>query len=361
MGDHEEPGRATLADIAARAGVSRATASRALRDDPRISASTRASVRRIAARLEYVPNAAARALRARRTRTLGLLIPDFGDPVHGQVAAGFEQEAALAGYTVMFVAGGAMPANERRALQVFLERSTDGVCLVSCSLDPAEARRRAGAMPLVVAQPDHPPLVKRLDQLPDGTIRTDDASGVEQVIRHLVESGHRRFLYLGAGTTASNSLRSTTMTRVLREQPGRRVRAVNLAADAWRSPDTVAAAVGSAPPDAIVCYDDKLALSLIDGLRRRGIRVPNDVVVTGFDDIPFAAISRPHLTTVITHAAEMGRVAARTLVAAIAGEPMAPAAVLPVELVVRESTLTPARRAGAGAEPSDDPVASHVR
>ena len=203
MGDQEAPARATLADIAARAGVSRATASRALRDDPRISAPTRESVRRIAERLEYVPNAAARALRARRTRTLGLLLPDFGDPVHGQVAAGYEQEAAVAGYTVMFVAGGAIPAHERRALQVFLERSTDGVCIASCSMDPGEARRRAGAMPVVVAQPDHPPLARRLDQLPEGTIRSDDASGVEQVVSHLIESGHRRFVYLGAGSTAS--------------------------------------------------------------------------------------------------------------------------------------------------------------
>jgi LacI family transcriptional regulator len=209
-------------------------------------------------------------------------------------------------------------------------------------------------MPVVVAQPDHPPLAKRLGHLPSGTVRTDDASGVEQVVRHLVDSGHRRLAYLGAGRTASNSLRSATMARVLRDATGRRARAINLAADAWRSPDVVAASIGSAVPDAIVCYDDKLALSLIDGLRRRGIRVPHDVAVTGFDDIPFAAISHPHLTTVITHAADMGRVAARTLVAAIAGEPLAPPIVLPVELVVRESTLPPPRRSEAdvGSEPA---------
>jgi LacI family transcriptional regulator len=311
--------------------------------------------------LEYVPNAAARALRARRTRTLGLLLPDFGDPVHGQVAAGFEQEAALAGYSVMFVAGGADPANERRALQVFLERSTDGVCIASCSMDPGEARSRAGGMPLVIAQPDHPPLARRLDRLPEGTIRTDDASGVEQVVRHLLASGHRRFGYLGAGATASNSLRSATLARMLREDVGRRHRAVNLAGDAWRSPDTVAAALGAALPEAIVCYDDKLALSLIDGLRRRGIRVPHDVVVTGFDDIPFAAISHPHLTTVVTHAADMGRLAARTLVNAIAGDALAPATVLPVELVIRESTLPGARRTPGDMGVERAPAASNVR
>ena len=151
------------------------------------------------------------------------------------------------------------------------------------------------------------------------------------------------------------------MTRVLREEIGRRPRAIALAADAWRSPDVVAAAIGSAVPDAIVCYDDKLALSLIDGLRRRGIRVPHDVVVTGFDDIPFAALSHPHLTTVVTHAADMGRLAARTLVRAIAGDLMAPATVLPAELVVRESTLPPGRRGEAAVEGGDAPVETHVR
>jgi LacI family transcriptional regulator len=148
---------------------------------------------------------------------------------------------------------------------------------------------------------------------------------------------------------------------MLREDVGRRQRTINLASDAWRSPDTVAAAIGPSLPDAIVCYDDKLALSLIDGLRRHGIRVPHDVVVTGFDDIPFASISHPHLTTVVTHAADLGRLAARTLVSAIAGDPLAPATVLPVELKVRESTLPAGRRSAGdvGLEPA--PAASIAR
>jgi LacI family transcriptional regulator len=318
--------------------------SRALRDDQRISAATRARVRDAAQALDYVPNAAARGLRSRTTRTLGLLLPDFGDPVHAQVAAGFELEAAVAGYTVIFVAGKANVAIERRALTVFLERSTDGVSVVSCILDLAEARRRAGSMPMVVVQPDHPRVVEQLDQLPDGTIRSDDESGVEQVVLHLLDAGHRHFVYLGAGTSASNSLRKATARRVLREAADRPFRAINVAADAWRSPYVVARALGSSVPDAVVCYDDKLALSLIDGLRGRGIRVPHDVVVTGFDDIPFASISNPHLTTIATNAARMGQLAARTLVDTIATAATSPAQVLPVELVVRESTLPPGQR-----------------
>ena len=118
-------------------------------------------------------------------------------------------------------------------------------------------------------------------------------------------------------------------------------RARHLSDDAWRTPDLVAARVGSSLPDAIICYDDKLALALLDGLRSRGIRVPQQVCVVGFDDIPFAALSSPRLTTVASPTTLMGRLAARTLAAAIGDGRLPPARVLPVELVIRESTQRP--------------------
>ena len=97
--------RILLRDVAARANVSDSTASRALADDPRISIATRLTVKAAATELHYIPNAAARSLRVRRTRTMGLLLPDLRDPVHGQVASAFEREARHEGYSVMIVAG----------------------------------------------------------------------------------------------------------------------------------------------------------------------------------------------------------------------------------------------------------------
>ena len=111
--------RVLLKDVALRVNVSGSTASRALADDPRIGAATRLAVKAAAAELNYVPNAAARSLRARRTRTLGLLLPDLRDPVHGQVASAFEQEARLQGYGVMVVAGERDLGRERLALRIF--------------------------------------------------------------------------------------------------------------------------------------------------------------------------------------------------------------------------------------------------
>jgi LacI family transcriptional regulator len=348
--------RTTLADVAARAGTSRATASRALAGDQRISEATRRAVRDAAEALEYIPNVAARGLRARRTRTLGFLLPDLGDPVHGQVAAGFELEAAGSGYTVIMVAARNVLANERRALRVFVERSTDGICIVSCILDPSEARDRAGPSPLVVVQPDHPRLASRPLRL-DGVIRSDDASGVRQAVDHLLATGYRDIAYLGMGRTGSNTVRRATAQRVLWEAAGIRLRAFQVGADAWRAPSLLGEALGSTLPEAVICYDDKLALALLDGLRERGARVPDDTAVVGFDGIPFAAIARPRLTTVMTPATEMGRRAARTLVDAIVTGRMAPAMTLPVELVVRESTA----RATASGRPMADLVASDGR
>lgn len=341
------PRRTTLADVADEAGVSRATASRALAEDPRISAATRQGVRDAARRLAYVPNVAARNLRARRTRTLGLLLQDLDDPVHAQVAAGFEVEAAAAGYTVLLVAGFATLTSERRALRVFAERSTDGIALVSSILEPHEARGRSIGCPLVSVQPDHRGASRSADHQLPGVICTDDEAGMRLAIRHLLAGGRCRIAYLGSGVRASDAIRRGAAARELREQGGHALRSIRVPEAAWRRPELVGQALGQDLPDAVVCYDDKLALALLDGLRRRGVRVPDDVAVTGFDDIPFAALSNPRLTTVATPTAELGRMAAAMLLEALAGGGPAGTRVLPVELVVRESS------GGPGGRPDD--------
>jgi LacI family transcriptional regulator len=344
-------GRVTLADVAARAGVSRATASRALAGDPRISEPTRDAVRAAAGELRYVPNAAARSLRVRRTRVLGLLIADLSDPVHGQVAAGFEEEAARHGYTVVFVTGSNVLAAERRAIRAFVEHGVDAIALVSSVIDPAEARELAGGeRTLIVVQPDHGGMMRARGAPPDGVIVTDDAGGIEEAVRHLLAAGHTRIMYLGTGAQASNLLRRRTMERVVAEAGLQSLPSGSVDGDAWRDPALVASCLPRPIPDAVVCYDDKLALALLDGLRARGVRVPDEVSVTGFDGIPFAALSNPRLTTVSTPTVEMGRVAARCLVEAIGSGSLPPGLVLPTELVVRESvrSATRSRHARAG-------------
>jgi LacI family transcriptional regulator len=336
--------RVTLARVAAQAGVSRATASRALRGDSRISAPTSVAVREAALTLGYVPNLAARSLRAKETHALGLVLADLRDPVHAMVAAGFELEAAKADYTVIIVAAGGELDGERRALRAFIERGTDGICIASGVIEPHEARDRLGGVPLVLLQPDHASQVTRsAGEEEVGVIRADDAAGVRAAVWHLRELGRRDIAYLGSGDRATNRLRGAAAADAMRGLNAGTLRSFQVADDAWTRPREVADALIGALPDAVICYDDKTALALLDGLRGSGIDVPGRVAVVGFDDIPFAALSNPRLTTVSTPVVEMGELAARSLVEATGSRALPPGRVLPVELVVRESTAGYAR------------------
>lgn len=329
----------TLADVAAHARVSLATASRALAGDRRITAATREAVRAAADELHYIPNVAARNLRAQRTRTLGLLLSDLADPDHARVGAGFENEAAASGYTVFIVAARKVVDAERRAMIAFKEQNTDGICIASASLPLDEAQHIAGSVPLTIVQPDHPSVASEHFRLPDGAIRTDDTSGTEQSVRHLIARGYRDIAYLGAGMGATNLLRRAAAVRMLQEELGRSMRTFEVGDETWRDPAALTEALGPVLPEAVICYDDKMALALLDGLRAGGVRVPEDVAVTGYDGVAFAAFSNPRLTTVVTPAAEMGQLAAVTLVQAIETGTLAAPRVLPVELVIRESSM----------------------
>jgi DNA-binding LacI/PurR family transcriptional regulator len=341
--------RVVLDDVARMAGVSRSTASRALVDDPRISEPTRIAVKHAASELRYVPNAAARSLRAQRTRILGLLMANLSDPVHGQIAEAFEQEAKAGGYRVIFSIGLQDPALERRALRTFTEQAADGVAMVSCSLAPAEARTRVQPDRLIIVQPDYRRVGRYRGPLVPGVIMTDNAHGVEAVVDHLVATGYRDIGYVGSGTRASSTVHREAVARALKRH-GIHPRLDRFPSpnDSWRAPDGLAALIAADLPEALICYEDVQALALMDALRRLGIRVPDDVGIVGFDGIPFAEFSNPRLTTVSSPLAELGRLAASSLIGAIQTGRLPEAIVLPVELIVRESTQARKPRAARG-------------
>lgn len=344
--------RILLRDVARRANVSGSTASRALADDPRISLATRELVKAAALDLHYVPNAAARSLRVRRTRTLGLLLPDVRDPVHGQIASAFEQEASHAGYCVIVVSGERDAARERIGLRTFAEHGTDGVAVVSSLLSPRELRERVDPDRLVHAWPDHKSMPRTGAPAQPGVIVTDDAGGVRDAIAHLIAGGSRTIAYAGDGIRASNTVRAEATAATLRAAG---IRTALRMFDAPRGSGraaALAAEVAAARPDAVMCYDDKLALELMDALRRVGMGVPDDIGIVGFDGIPFAAISNPRLTTVAVPSEEIGRRAAALLIQAVHEGSLPEGIVLPVEFVVRESTRPGSAPAPAAAPPA---------
>jgi DNA-binding LacI/PurR family transcriptional regulator len=336
--------RVVLADVARIAGTSEATASRALKNDTRIGEATRAAVHAAALKLGYVPNAAARSLRADRTHILGLLLDDLADPVHGKVAAGFEEAAAGQGYAVFIMTGLHDPQREQRALTTFVEHRADGIVLASCVSDPADVHARVPADRVVFVQPDYPGLANGSDPPTHGVLRTDDIAGFVATVRHLVERGYRRITYVGPGSGASDTMRRSAAAAALERLSHGPMHFLDSGVDGWRDASSLARAIAADPPDAVLCYDDKLALALLDALRSTTLVVPDDMALVGFDGIPAAHQSWPRLTTVDVPSVEVGRRAVEMLVGSVRDGTMPPSEVLPIRLVIGDSTPPRAAR-----------------
>ena len=336
--------RVVLADVARLAGTSEATASRALKHDPRIGEATRAAVHAAALKLGYVPNAAARSLRAQRTHILGLLLDDLADPVHGKVAAGFEEAAAAEGYAVFIMTGLHDPEREQRALTAFVEHRADGIVVASCVSDPADMLARVPADRVLFVQPDYPGLANGGEVPTRGVLRTDDSAGVAATVRHLVERGYRRITYVGPGSWASDTIRRAAAAATLEGLGYGPMRFLDAGVHGWRDASAVAQTLAADPPDAVLCYDDKLALALLDALRSTRLVVPDDLALVGFDGIPAARQSWPRLTTVDVPSVEVGRRAVEMLMTSVRDGRIPASEVLPVTLVIGDSTPPRAAR-----------------
>jgi LacI family transcriptional regulator len=333
--------RVTLQDVALDAGVSASTVSRALNGDPRIGQNTRARVEYVATRLGYVPNQAARSLVLRATHTLGLLVPEVTDPMHGQVVAGFEDEASCHGFSVIMASSYDDAERESRGLQLFARHQAEGIAVLGGILDQRQVLAALHPSRVVFIDSENPALATETTDLQFGCIRVEDATGAETLVAHLLEAGCQTFAYIAGPPVASSIARKQGIVRALSAAGLEHNLRTYAGAPLNRPPVAkLVAQVIADQPDALLCYDDRLALIVMDALRANGVRVPEDIAVTGFDDIPFAALANPRLTTVAQPAAEMGRLAVRMLLHAIQTDVMPPSVRLPVRLIVRESSKT---------------------
>lgn len=328
--------RTTLADIARLVGVSEATVSRALRDDPQISEQTRQRAQQVANDLEYVPNVAARNLASRQSRTLGLMVPDVTDPMHAGVVSGFESVASSQGYTVIVLNSQRDPHREARAMRELRAHQAAGVAFCGLVTDTGVALAAVRPSPAVFVGPEG----LRSPSIPTttGHVLAAEADGMRQLVHHLADTGRQRISYLAGPPMASDKVRRGAITETLESlglEP--RLREFPAATD-WDGYGRIVELVARERPEALVCYDDRAALMLLSALREHGIRVPDDVAVTGFDDIPFARLANPQLTTVAQPIEAMGQRAARMLLDGIRTGRIPETEVFPVELMVREST-----------------------
>lgn len=334
--------RPTLADVAAAAGVSRATASRALGDGHYVSDAARERVWHAAKRLAFEPNHMARSLRTRSSKLVGVLLPDIAVASYASALKGAQSVLERAGYQVLVMNTEREAERERAALRTLYARHVDGVLVAtSGGFEAGDAR---------VVFFDHV-----IEDIGLGYTAADNAGGLRTLVEHLFAvHGHERIAYLGAPLrpdphgprlehgsaverleafrTAMGSLRLPVVPEYL------------VAGDYKWSSDSAAQPVRtlmalSQPPTAIVAASDTLTYGALRELKRLDARVPEDVALVSFDDPEVGDLMAPGITALARHYRELGELGAELLLSAIDGRSAdAPAAIrVPLELIVRDS------------------------
>jgi LacI family transcriptional regulator len=328
----------TLKELAAQAGVHPSTVSRIVNDDPRlrVSPKTRARVKDLLKKTGYRPDGMARGLKLRQSFVLGVLVPDVLNPLFAAIFRGVEDAALEEGYTVILSSTDGHEDREREILLTLQSRMIDGMVVASASLrDPSVRWLRAHSIPHV--------LVNRYSDMKDYFVGTDDRLGAKLATEHLVAMGHRKIAHLAGSPRFSTAInRRRGYEEALKE--------AGIDPDPALIVETSLAAGGGVmathrllntrkPPTAVVAVNDVAAVGAYDAADQMGLRIPSDLAITGYNDIPLAARLRPGLTTIHVPAQEFGRAAARMLLEQmVAGVHETRRVVLPPELVIRGST-----------------------
>ncbi len=328
-------------DVAVLAGVSVKTVSNVLSDYEHVSVKTREKVLAAVASLHYEINVSARNLRVGRTRVLGLAVPELSQAYFAELADSVIRAAGDRGYTVLIEQTVAQGGPEISAIAAMRKHSIDGLIYSPLTLDPGDLAHLNVDFPLVV-------LGERLPGSSAHHVTMANAQAVREATEHLLALGRRRIAVVGAhpdapvGTAASRlqGYRDALHAAGIEVDP-----ALVMTAALWHRSFGVEAMdrlISSGVDfDAVVCFNDALALGAMRALQRVGRRIPEDVAVVGFDDIEDSGFSTPTLTTVSPERDEIARVAVDLVVALIEGEPTpAPSDLVETgfSLVVREST-----------------------
>ncbi len=324
----------TIREVAARAGVSVGTVSNVLNARANVAPDAVGRVRQAIAELGYVRNDAARQLRAGRSRGIGLVVLDVGNPFFAAVARGAEARAAEGGMVVLLGSSEQDAAREESYLDLFLEQRVNGV-LVSPADDDLAALRRVAASGIPVALVDRESADGEL-----ASVAVDDEEGGFLAVTHLLERGRRRIAFVGGPlSTRQVADRLTGARRAIAGVPGASLEVVerpSLTVLAGRSAGEELRERGERP-DAVFAANDLLAVGVLQAFSLLSdVRVPEDIALVGYDDIDFAAAAVVPLTSVRQPAELIGWTAVDLLLRQVSG-PDAAVRFRP-ELVVRAST-----------------------
>lgn len=335
-----------MRDVADAAGVSLATASRALSGSRPVRPETLTAVRAAADRLGYRTNHVARSLRRQSTQTVGMVVPRLANPFFPGLVQSLERTLLDQGHALVLCDADDDPGLEAERIVTLLDRRVDGLLVIPCDEHRSAAALRAAAQSVPVVQVD-----RRADSVAADAVTTDNAAGIAAALDHLRALGRNRTAYVGAAPASSPARERLATYRDLADGDVGDDRLLGDFSLDWGREAARRLLARRQLPDAIVCGNDLIALGVLRGLRAAGADVPADVAVTGFDDIGFAEVAEPALTTVRQPVDEIGATAVARLLQRIAdGNTLAGTEddpdpspwqhlEIPPELVVRGSTV----------------------
>ncbi|MFO1466257.1 MAG: LacI family DNA-binding transcriptional regulator [Steroidobacteraceae bacterium] len=334
----------TIHDVAARADVSTATVSRVLSNPEVVSTGTRRRVLKAIAELNYSPNAAAKSLRTFTTKKLLVTVPDISNPFFSLIIRGIEEAAGRDGYSVVLGDARHEPALEERYGQMLLRREVDGLIFLGHSLSRSSRefmKQHRGRAPIVNGCEYTPGL-----GVPSAHV--DNTAAASEAMEHLFGLGHRHVGII-TGPLASPLSRDRlrgAMNSARKHGASRQAVVVNGDFSIESGIAGAARLLAQDPqPTAIFCFNDEMAIGVLDYARRTGLTVPSDLSVVGFDDIRFARYLSPALTTISQPMLDIGRETVRLLLGILQGKLAKPVSVtLPHKLEIRASTAAPRRR-----------------
>ncbi|GEM49019.1 LacI family transcriptional regulator [Deinococcus cellulosilyticus NBRC 106333 = KACC 11606] len=326
--------RPNIRAVANRAGVSTATVSRAINSPERLDPETLKRVMHVVQELGYVPNLTGRSLVMGRTHAVGVVVPNVGWPLFASFARGIEMELNASTLMPIIVSTDDLKDREKDAARALVERSVDGLIIISSNLAPGELERLAPSMFRVHINP----------QIDGHThqIRVDDEAGGYLAADHFLKTGHKRIAHV-AGEFRSGRDRARGFLKRLHEEGLEPFALYTGDFTVEAGEKGVEKILETGLPDAIFAASDLMAVGVCRALNRAGLRVPDAVSVIGFDDNPIAALLDPPLTTLRQLDVELGRMAGRMFLSLMEGERPENQIIVP-ELIERHTTRMRARR-----------------
>lgn len=311
--------------------MSKSLVSLALRGDTGVSDSTRQRIAAEAARLGYRHNAVARALVQGRTSLIGAVATDLSNPYHSEVVTGIENAAEEGGYSVLIGHGRRDRERVTRRVESMIELNVDGIIVVSSWADPLVLRAASRHVPVVV--------VGRMPERVDGidTIVSDDAHGMSAAVRHLVDNGYVDIAFVSSSTRPAAEARRRGFLSAIGSAEGAVTgRAVELASPG--DTPSIERLLDADCPSAIIANNDVTAVRVMDVALDRGIRIPDDLAVVGYDNTMLAELVRPGLTSIDQPNDEIGQLAMRLITERMEGRAEDRHEVIAPHVIVRASS-----------------------